>query len=109
MQAARGGLSLADIEERFRVGRRTAMRMRDAVLRTFPQCEEVAGDGRFKRWRIPPGTLDRLVGSTADELAALEAAARLFDRDNRTAEAACLADLSRKLRALLRQIGRAHV
>ena len=36
MQAARRGLSLQDIQERFRVGRRTAMRMRDAILRNFP-------------------------------------------------------------------------
>ncbi|MDX9862966.1 MAG: WYL domain-containing protein, partial [Rhodospirillales bacterium] len=57
MQAARGGLTLADIEHRFGCGRRTAMRMRDAVLRNFPQAEEVATDERTKRWRIPPGVL----------------------------------------------------
>lgn len=102
MQAARGGLSLKDIEEKFGVGRRTAMRMRDAVLRNFPQCEEVETDERIKRWRIPSGTLDRLINFTADELAALEAAIRLFDRDNREDEAACLSDLSGKLRALLK-------
>ncbi|MEW5729501.1 MAG: WYL domain-containing protein, partial [Pseudomonadota bacterium] len=102
MQAARGGLSLKDIEAKFGVGRRTAMRMRDAVLRNFPQCEEVETDERIKRWRIPSGTLDRLINFTADELAALEGAVRLFDRDNREDEAACLSDLSGKLRALLK-------
>lgn len=36
MQAAHGGLSIADIEEKFEVSRRTAIRMRDAVMRAFP-------------------------------------------------------------------------
>lgn len=102
LQAARGGLSLADIEEKFGVGRRTAMRMRDAVVRNFPQTEELEVDGRSKRWRIPSGTLDRLVSFTAGELAALEGAIRLLDRDNREGEAAELATLGAKLRALLK-------
>lgn len=102
LQAARGGLSLAEIEGKFGVGRRTAMRMRDAVLRNFPQCEEVETGDRTKRWRIPTGTLDRLVAFTAEELAALESAARLLERDNREGEAAELATLGAKLRALLK-------
>jgi len=102
MQAARGGLTLADIQEKFAVGRRTAMRMRDAVLRNFPQAEEVETDERVKRWRLPSGTLDRLINFTADELAALENAIRLLDRDNREDEAAELATLLGKLRALMR-------
>ncbi len=102
MQAARGGLSLADIEERFQVGRRTAMRMRDALLRNFPQVEEVPTDERTKRWRIPSGTLDRLVSFTAEELAALDAAVQLLERDNRESEAAELATVSAKLKALMR-------
>lgn len=102
MQAARGGLSLAEIEARFRVGRRTAMRMRDAVLRNFPQAEEVATDDRIKRWRIPAGTLDRLINFTAEELAALEGAVRALEHDNREDEAATLATLAAKLKALMR-------
>lgn len=102
MQAARGGLSLKDIEDKFDVGRRTAMRMRDAVLRNFPQCEEVDTDERVKRWRIPAGTLDRLVNFTADELAALDAAIRLLDRDNREDDASQLQTLSGKVRALMK-------
>lgn len=101
MQAARGGLSLDDIERLFAVGRRTAMRMRDAVLRNFPQAEEVAGDGRAKRWRLPPGTLDRLAAVSADQLAALDLGVRLLHRDNREVEAALLTTLSGKLRALM--------
>ena len=102
MQAARGGLSLADIVEKFGVGRRTAMRMRDALVRNFPQVEEVETGERTKRWRIPAGTLDRLITFSAAELAALESATRLLERDNRESEAAELAGLSAKLRALLK-------
>jgi len=102
LQAARSGLSLADIVEKFQVGRRTAMRMRDAVLRNFPQTEEVETGDRTKRWRIPSGTLDRLVAFTAEELAALKSAVNLLERDNREDEAAELATLAAKLKALLK-------
>ena len=49
MQAARTGWSLQDIQELFGVGRRTAMRMREAIMRIFPQADEVVIDGRTKR------------------------------------------------------------
>ena len=102
MQAARGGLSLRDIEERFRVKRRTAMRMRDAILRVFPQVDEVVTDERTKRWRIPPGTLDRLAGCTADELADLETAVGVLRRDNMIDQANSLESLSAKLKSVLK-------
>lgn len=102
MQAMRGGTSLADIENLFSCGRRTAMRMRDAILRNFPQTEEMETDERTKRWRIPFGTLDRLAHLEADELSALENATRLLERDNREDEAASLATLGAKLKALMK-------
>ena len=37
MQARRSGISLEDIQERFSVGRRTAKRMKDSIMRVFPQ------------------------------------------------------------------------
>ncbi len=102
MQAARGGLSLADIERKFGCSRRTAMRMRDAFLRNFPQAEEIASDERIKRWRLPPGVLDRLIAFNAEELADLETAVALLKRDNLPDRAASLAGLAAKLKALLR-------
>lgn len=102
MQAARGGLSLADIERKFGCSRRTAMRMRDAFLRIFPQAEEIASDERVKRWRLPPSVLDRLIAFSAEELADLETAITLLKRDNLPDRAASLAGLAAKLRALLR-------
>ena len=43
MQGSAEGVSIADIEQTFDVSRRTAERMRDAVLRAFPQLEERPG------------------------------------------------------------------
>ncbi len=102
MQAARSGLSLAEIESRFRVGRRTAMRMRDAVLRNFPQVVERIDADRVKRWHIPSGTLDRLIAVDVDELAALENAIRMLEASNRSDQAAALTGLESKLRAVLK-------
>jgi predicted DNA-binding transcriptional regulator YafY len=102
MQARRTGMSLADIQEQFDVKRRTAMRMRDAILRNFPQAEEVASGERTKRWRIPPGVVNSLVHFTADELADLNAAIKLLRKQNRKDQAANLEALETKLRSLLR-------
>jgi len=102
MQAARGGLSLKDIEQRFGVGRRTAMRMKDTIMRNFPQAEEVPTDERIKRWRIPAGVLDRLVNFSADELADLKMAIGLMETENLEREAASLDGLRAKLGALMR-------
>ena len=41
MQSTREGVSLNEIAERFHVSRRTAERMRDMIMRRFPQTEEV--------------------------------------------------------------------
>lgn len=101
MQAARRGLSLVDIQERFGVGRRTAMRMRDAVLRNFPQAVEVETGEKTKRWRIPAGVLDRLVSFSADEMADLESAASFLTANGQADRAARLLDVRGKLKALM--------
>ena len=103
MQAARGGLSLDDIRERFGVSKRTAMRMRDAILRIFPHADVVPTDERKKRWRIPLGTLDRFAGCSADELANLETAINVLRRDHMTDQANSLEGLSAKIKAVLEQ------
>ena len=101
MQASRGGISLEDIQHRFDVSRRTAMRMRDSVMRVFPQVDEMITDDRKKRWRIPSGVVDRLISFSADELADLEAAVLLLKRENMREAAANMEDLSTKLKALM--------
>jgi predicted DNA-binding transcriptional regulator YafY len=102
LQASRSGLSLQDIQQRYDVGRRTAMRMRDAILRNFPQTEEVATSEKVKRWRMPSGRLNRLVDFSAAELADLEAAIALLKRENLPGQANSLWRLSNKLKALMR-------
>jgi predicted DNA-binding transcriptional regulator YafY len=101
MQGSRIGLSLGDIERDFGVSRRTAQRMRDAVLRTYPQAEQRVDDERRPRWRIPvsgtvtPGAL------SAEDVVDLEATAKLLRQRNLRARAAALEAIARKLRAAL--------
>ena len=101
MQAARGGLTIADIEEKFSVSRRTAVRMRDAVIRAFPQADEVHTGERTKRWRIPNGSAQVLAGITADDLAALDTAAQALEQANLQTHGESLRGISAKVRALL--------
>ena len=56
MAASAEGLTLDEMATAMRVGRRTAERMRDAVLMLFPAAEEVdcaprASRGGRRRWR----------------------------------------------------------
>ncbi|MFM7027174.1 MAG: helix-turn-helix transcriptional regulator [Chakrabartia sp.] len=102
MQAARGGLTITDIMERFDVSRRTAIRMRDAVIRAFPQADEVPSNDRTKRWRLGQGSAQALAGITADDLATLEAAAKAFDQANLETHAEHLRTLSAKVRGALK-------
>jgi predicted DNA-binding transcriptional regulator YafY len=92
MQVAAGGCS-----------RRTAERLRDALVRVFPQIEErIDDDGRTKRWRLPPGTVDRLVGFSAEELLELNLAAADLRRAGLEPRARAVEQLAAKLRGLLR-------
>lgn len=99
MQASRGGLTLSEIEERFDVSRRTAIRMRDAVIAAFPQADEMPSTDRSKRWRLGGEAIRPLLGMTADDLAALENAAGILDRDNLIAQAEAVRAVASKIRA----------
>lgn len=109
MQAARGGLTITDIMERFDVSRRTAIRMRDAVIRSFPQADEVPSNDRTKRWRLSNGSANSLAGITADDLATLEAAAQAFDHANLETHSENLRTLSAKVRGLLKDQEIRHI
>lgn len=102
MQGSAEGISLEDIQKEYRVSRKTAERLRDAVVRVFPQAEEAERDGARKRWRIPGRVLNSLVAISAGELAELEAAATLLRRENRRKEADNVRALSAKLKALIK-------
>ncbi len=102
MQGKRSGVSLADIEEQMGVGRRTAQRMRDAILRTFPQADEVESDERTKRWTIPTQLFDKFIGFSAEELAALRTASEVLRRENMVDQATNLDGVATKLQVIVK-------
>ncbi len=101
MQGSRIGISLADIESQFGVGRRTAQRLRDAVLRVYPQAEELTDDERRPRWRIPTTGVVTPGAVAAEDIVDLEATARLLRQRNLRSRADALEGIARKLRAAL--------
>lgn len=109
MQAAQTGLTIPDIMDRFEVSRRTAIRMRDAVIRAFPQADEVKSEDRYKRWRLNAGDARALAGMSADDLASLDSAARLLDNANMRMHADQLRTLGTKVRAFLDQRELRHI
>ncbi|MCC7281200.1 MAG: WYL domain-containing protein [Acetobacteraceae bacterium] len=102
MQGTREGLSFADIQREFEVGRRTAERMRDAIERIFPQLERVDTGERQARFRLPAGTLSGFVAPTAEELAELEAAAATLRVQGFAGRAEQIEAAAAKLRAMSR-------
>jgi predicted DNA-binding transcriptional regulator YafY len=101
MQASGRGLSLADIQERFAVSRRTAERMRDAVRALFPMLEERIDEEQVKRFKLPSRIVRALVQFRAEELAALDTAAACARDGGRKEDAGLLSDVAVKVRALL--------
>ena len=101
MAASAEGLTLNDMAEEMAVGRRTAERLRDAVLALFPQTEEVS-DPPSKRWRIRGGLSGFEQAPTAGELVELAKAAQGLRRTGEHARAAALEGLERKLKSAMR-------
>lgn len=101
MQAARGGLTIAEIQEKFEVSRRTAIRMRDAVLRAFPNSSEVQTGERTKRWRLNSGAAQTFAGITPDDLASIEVAASAMETANLPVHAQNLRGGASKMRNLI--------
>ncbi|MBS0363650.1 MAG: WYL domain-containing protein [Proteobacteria bacterium] len=99
------GLTLDEMAERLGVGRRTAERMRDAVRDVFPQLEEV-DDPPTRRFRIPAGLDGLFQAPTAEELAALAAAAELFAQQGASARAGALKSLEQKVLSATRAAAR---
>lgn len=96
------GLTLDEMAERLGVGRRTAERMRDAVREVFPQLEEV-DDPPTRRFRIPSGLDGLFQAPTAEELAALSAAAEMMGQG---ARAQALKSLEQKVLSATRAAAR---
>lgn len=101
MSGTAEGLSLTDIQNRYGVGRRTAERMRDAIERIFPGTEQANPGEVPKLWRIRNSLLNRIVGFSAEELAALTTAGQMARRDNLPDLSARLDSLATKVKAVL--------
>ena len=101
MAASAEGLTLDEMARDMRTGRRTAERMRDAVLMLFPQAEEVS-DPPTKRWRIRGGLSAFEQAPTATEMLELTKAASALRAAGEPARAAALEALERKLKAAMR-------
>lgn len=102
MRGSAEGISLEEIQRSYRVSRRTAERMRDAIERVFPQMEQANPGEVPKRWRIRSGPIANLAGISTEELSALTTAALLAKRDNVADLSARLETLSAKLKSLIR-------
>jgi predicted DNA-binding transcriptional regulator YafY len=96
LQGSAEGLTLADIQERYEVSRRTAERMRDAVERLVPQMEQANLGEIPKRWRIQKDALSSIVPLDANDLATLETASKTLLRLNMQDPAGKLALLRAK-------------
>ena len=99
------GLTLDEMADRLDVGRRTAERMRDAVREVFPQLEEV-DDPPTRRFRIPSGLDGLFQAPTAEELAALNAAADLWTQQGAQGRAGALRSLEQKVLSATRAAAR---
>jgi predicted DNA-binding transcriptional regulator YafY len=102
MQASTEGIGLQEIQEEFEVGRRTAERMRDALLSLFPHVEEIRFDGKTKRWRLPPGAIAGLIQISAEDLAELKTAIDLLRKENLEHHAENLQTLCLKIKGRMR-------
>lgn len=101
MQSTRGGLTLTEIQDKFDVSRRTAIRMRDAVVRAFPHAVEVPSNDRMKRWRLPPGAAQTFTDLTPEDLAVVETAVMALKQVNLESHADNLRTLGTKIRNML--------
>lgn len=101
MAASAEGLSIDEMARDMRVGRRTAERMRDAVMMLFPQVDEIS-DPPSKRWRIRGGLSAFEQAPTATEMLELSKAASALRAAGEPTRATALEGLERKLKAAMR-------
>ena len=101
LAASAEGLTLDEMAREMRTGRRTAERLRDAVLMLFPAVEEVS-DPPTKRWRIRGGLSAFEQAPTTTELVELTKAGQALRSVGEPGRAAALEGLERKLKSAMR-------
>lgn len=109
LQGTAEGLALQDIEQEFQISRRTAERMRDALIGLYPMIEEVRENSGLKRWKLPPSNLSGLSQVSADDLAELKAAIGLLRKNNLNSYADNLDKLWLKIKASVSQRSKSMV
>ena len=72
MQSKVLGVTLSDIVEELNVSRRTAERLRDAIIDILPQINEIETIGKEKHWGFTSGYMNEIINFTPDEIAILE-------------------------------------
>lgn len=109
MSASREGVSLVDIQGMFTVSRRTAERMRDAIIDLFPgdAVRESTGDDRTKRWSLQSTGrnaigIEDLITFDANEISTIEAAAKLLESEGLGEGAYSLRAMRNKIQAMMR-------
>ena len=78
MQTKEDGVSIADIMNKCKVSKRTAIRMKDMVKAQFPQIQEISGPHNTKNWFIPRGTINNYISFSLSEINALQNAIKLM-------------------------------
>ena len=71
MQSLRYGISIKEIQEKYNVSRRTAIRMKDVVLALCPSITEIETHTRIKRWGFKGKSIN-LFSFNSDDIADLE-------------------------------------
>jgi len=102
LQSDSSGRCIADIEEEFSIGRRTAERLRASVERLFPGLVEVDSFDNRKRWRLPSSSASRaLVSLTADELSSLELSIEMMKSSGLHEHEANITGVVQKLKSMM--------
>lgn len=102
MQETSVGVSLSDIQTYFSVSRRTAERMKNALLCYFPQMEEVDTGEKIKRWRIPQRTLNSLISFSVEELTTLKTAMNCLKQSGLEKQADIIKQIELKLKNIIK-------
>ena len=72
MQSKVAGITIKDIEERYNVSRRTAIRMRDSLMNIFPSIMEIEAEDTLKHFGFVNYSIGNLISFTPKEIANLE-------------------------------------
>lgn len=104
MELSYQGISIQDIQDMFEVSRRTAVRMKDAVIRLFPNIEEVVNSSsRVKKWRLTKSPLQKMICFTAEEFAELENCKSLLKNLNYTNRCDLIDEIILKIKTVNKQ------